>query len=66
MTIVLQCGFCKHLDESAPRGVFRCRAFPRGIPEAILLARHDHHEPYPGDHGIRFESNGLDRQPAAE
>jgi hypothetical protein len=28
-----------------------CTAFPADI----LLARHDHRTPYPGDHGVRYE-----------
>jgi hypothetical protein len=31
-------------------------AFPAGIPEKILFYEHDHRKPFPGDHGIRFES----------
>ena len=34
---------------------FSCRAFPVGIPEPIATGENPHTEPYPGDHGIRFE-----------
>lgn len=55
MIIVPICLDCKHLDKQAPRGVMRCKAFPVGIPAPILMMEHDHHAPYPGDNGIRFE-----------
>lgn len=48
---VAQCVRCKHLLSNA-----RCAAFPEGIPADILENRHDHRRPYPGDNGIRFES----------
>jgi hypothetical protein len=48
------CIECRHLNPDN-RGPMRCAAFPKEIPEAILLAQADHHKPYPGDHGIRFE-----------
>jgi hypothetical protein len=48
------CLDCKHLDRTEP-GLMRCAAFPDEIPIAIQLMDHDHHEPYPGDRGIRFE-----------
>jgi hypothetical protein len=51
----LQCIECKHFDAAATPAEFRCSAFPDGIPDPILLSKHDHHEPYPGDHGILFE-----------
>ena len=50
MTTSLQCIQCVHY-----RLDLKCDAFPDGIPEPIILGEHDHHEPYPGDHGIRWE-----------
>lgn len=32
-----------------------CDAFPDGIPDKILSWQWDHLNPYPRDHGIRFE-----------
>jgi hypothetical protein len=56
MITTLQCIECKHFDRIATReGIFRCAAFPEEIPDPILSSEHDHHEPFPGDHGILFE-----------
>ena len=48
---ISQCLTCKH-----KRGDNKCAAFQDRIPDKILLNKHDHRLRYPGDHGIRFES----------
>ena len=35
--------------------ILSCKAYPKGIPEAILTGDHDHTKPYKGDNGIQFE-----------
>ena len=54
MSVQPMCLACEHLrrDESESHA---CSAFPEGIPEEIWTNRFDHHEPYPGDQGIRFK-----------
>ena len=44
------CMSCAHLNRTADNKT--CEAFPEGIPEEILT---NHHKPYPGDQGVRFE-----------
>lgn len=44
------CTFCKNLRTGQT-----CRAYPKKIPEAIWSGDNKHTEPFPGDHGIRFE-----------
>lgn len=46
-----QCRICKY------RRRIGCAAFPSGIPDLIALDVFDHRQPYPGDHGIRWEPN---------
>jgi hypothetical protein len=55
MTNTPQCDACIHLNREASYNPMRCDAFPDGIPVAIQSNKHDHSEPYPGDHGIRYE-----------
>lgn len=51
-----QCVCCKHVIELSFFGErSTCRAFPGGIPKEIITGQFDHTQPYPGDHGIRFE-----------
>ena len=46
----LQCERCRHFE--LPNF---CAAFPDGIPEELRIGPTEHTQPYPGDHGIRFE-----------
>lgn len=46
----VQCASCTHLQLA-----LKCKAFPKGIPEAVLNGKYDHRKPYKGDHGVRFE-----------
>ena len=48
------CNRCLHFHRNAKRSV-TCDAFPVRIPDDILGNIHDHHKPYPGDHGIQYE-----------
>jgi hypothetical protein len=46
-----QCRSCAHWHYAT----IHCDAFPDGIPIKILINDVSHQQPYPGDHGIRFE-----------
>ncbi len=58
-----QCFMCKHFRSPFDRKTDRasvptCDAYPTRIPLPILKMQVDHRQPQPGDHGIRWESNG--------
>jgi hypothetical protein len=53
--VIPQCFDCRHLYPGERGKPMRCKAFPERIPSQIGLNEHDHHKPYPGDNGIRFE-----------
>jgi hypothetical protein len=52
---IVQCASCVHFHRGRRDGRF-CDAFPDGdgIPQSIIDGEHDHTQPFPGDHGIRF------------
>jgi hypothetical protein len=50
MTISLQCALCKHYY-----GMLKCAAFPKLIPQEIMLGQFNHSKPFEGDHGIQRE-----------
>lgn len=53
---IISCPYCKNLnDELNPEGRRTCKAFPEGIPDAIVFGENHHIEPFPGDNGIRFD-----------
>jgi hypothetical protein len=62
------CGGCTHLtggilfDPKHPERPAVCDAFSTalGIPWDILLSKHDHREPYSGDHGILYDPKDKD------
>lgn len=54
MFVSPQCMRCLHFNSDV-RDRVCCTAFPEWIPPEILLGEADHSEPFPGDHGLRFE-----------
>lgn len=61
--IIPVCLECKHRHPTPEAGApMTCDAFPDGIPEEIIYEGENHDEPYPGDHGIRFELSEAAKQ----
>ena len=48
------CALCKHYQPDKGEGR-TCAAF-KDIPLEIWTGKNNHKKPFPGDHGIRFES----------
>lgn len=52
-----QCELCKNnLWFAKGKKFIHCKAFSDEVPIDILMVRHDHTKPFPGDHGIQFEA----------
>lgn len=49
------CDACVHLLPST--GKWACKAFPDGIPDAVIDDGLDHRKPIDGDQGVRFEQD---------
>ncbi|MEX0601134.1 MAG: hypothetical protein WD021_06725 [Rhodothermales bacterium] len=65
MQVQSMCTACSHLNRDRDDR-HTCEAFPEGIPEDIWMNQHDHHEPYPGDQGVRFELQTIKTLSAEE
>lgn len=65
LVVLTPCHTCRHEGplRATPDGPrLTCAAFPAGIPDPILEGDHDHHTPYPGDHGIQYAPKPLSAQ----
>ncbi len=61
-TILGICWKCEHKT----LGASTCAAFPRDIPETIILGEFNHRRPFPGDNGIQFEPVSDSTQPVVD
>ena len=55
-----QCSTCTRMRSWIQTGqpTASCEAFPGGISDAVWTNTFDHRQEVPGDHGLRWESNG--------
>ena len=37
--------------------IWRCKAFPSGIPNELMFSKKMHNKPYLDDHGVIFKQN---------
>ena len=51
--VIALCMSCEHFEVDVYG--FKCKAYPLGIPDAIIDSEADHRKPYKGDHGITYE-----------
>ncbi len=62
------CMWCEHYGKGEPTDPdehgFYCRAFPGGIPDAIVFGDHDHREPFEGDRETLFRLKAGEELPA--
>lgn len=57
MSLKVFCLNCKHFQKPKKGGeLFKCKAFPNGIPMELLTGEVAHTRPYSGDKGVRFEA----------
>ena len=49
---LMQCWVCVHLEDGPS---MTCKAYPKGIPDALLNGVASHSKPYKGDGGIRWK-----------
>lgn len=56
---LIDCLRCRHLDRVNFDAGLYCDAFPNGIPWKIAAGEVDHRKAFRGDHGIRFEDDGI-------
>lgn len=49
------CDCCKNRLQAKNDSDYRCKAFPKGIPDEIVENKFKHTKPYPGDNNILFE-----------